>query len=65
MLSAATRHVSCCPGTITDSESRCGMKAVVWHGKRDVRVDQVPDDRVVIPFNISCGACYMCDMGLY
>src|SRR5436305_11625392 len=100
------------------------MKAVTWHGKRDVRVDTVPDpeiekptdaivrvtssgicgsdrhlyevlgpfmgegdilghepmgiveevgsevshikpgDRVVIPFNISCGGCWMCDHGL-
>jgi threonine dehydrogenase-like Zn-dependent dehydrogenase len=100
------------------------MKAVVWHGKRDVRVEAVPDprieqptdaivritssglcgsdlhlyevlaafmtdgdilghepigiveevgadvtdltvgDRVVIPFNISCGHCFMCDHGL-
>jgi len=100
------------------------MKAVVWHGKRDVRVDTVPDprlerpndivisvtssgicgsdlhlyevlgpfldegdilghepmgiveevgseitnvrpgDRVVIPFNISCGHCWMCTRGL-
>jgi threonine dehydrogenase-like Zn-dependent dehydrogenase len=100
------------------------MKAVVWHGKRDLRVDTVPDpaiqdpldaiirvtttaicgsdlhlyevmapfmtegdiighepmgiveevgagvtnlkagDRVVIPFNIACGHCYMCDQGL-
>jgi threonine dehydrogenase-like Zn-dependent dehydrogenase len=100
------------------------MKAVTWHGKRDVRVDTVPDpiikeptdvivritssgicgsdlhlyelfgpflaegdilghepmgivletgtavtavkpgDRVVIPFNVSCGACFMCDQGL-
>ena len=100
------------------------MKAVTWHGKRDVRVDDVPDptiqeptdaivrvtttaicgsdlhlyevmgpfmgegdvlghepmgiveevgsevreltpgDRVVIPFQISCGHCYMCDQGL-
>src|SRR3954462_8647646 len=100
------------------------MKAVTWHGRRDVRVDTVPDpsiqaptdaiirvtssgicgsdlhlyevlgpfmgegaalghepmgiveevgsevtniapgDRVVIPFNISCGHCYMCDKGL-
>ena len=100
------------------------MKAVTWHGKRDVRVDDVPDpvlehptdaiiqvtssgicgsdlhlyevmgpvldagdvlghepmgivqevgadvthiapgDRVVIPFNISCGHCFMCDTGL-
>lgn len=101
------------------------MKAVTWHGKRDVRVDEVPDpaikesndavirvtstgvcgsdlhlyevlgpfmsegdvlghepigvveetgpdvthikpgDRVVIPFNISCGHCHMCGLGLY
>jgi threonine dehydrogenase-like Zn-dependent dehydrogenase len=100
------------------------MKAVAWHGKRDVRVDEVPDptierptdaivritstaicgsdlhlyeimgafidegdvlghepmgvveevgsevthirpgDRVVIPFNVSCGDCFMCDQGL-
>jgi hypothetical protein len=100
------------------------MKAVAWHGRRDVRVDDVPDptiqeptdavirvtttaicgsdlhlyevlgpfmeegdilghepmgiveevgsevsdlsrgDRVVIPFQISCGHCYMCDQGL-
>jgi threonine dehydrogenase-like Zn-dependent dehydrogenase len=100
------------------------MKAAVWHGKRDVRVDDVPDptmqeptdaivritstalcgsdlhlyevlapfmtegdilghepmgvveevgsavthvapgDRVVIPFNISCGSCVMCTTGL-
>ena len=100
------------------------MKALTWHGKRDVRVDTVPDptieqptdaivritssglcgsdlhlyevlgpfisegdvlghepmgiveevgaevthispgDRVVIPFNISCGRCFMCDHGL-
>ena len=101
------------------------MKAVVWHGKEDVRVDNVldptiqkptdaivritstavcgsdlhlysklspimrsgdiighepmgiveevgrdvehikPGDRVVIPFNISCGSCFFCDMDLY
>jgi len=101
------------------------MKAVTWHGKRDVRVDTVPDpviqqstdaivritstnicgsdlhlyetlgpfmgegdilghepmgiveevgsevtnlspgDRVVIPFQISCGHCFMCDRHLY
>ena len=100
------------------------MKALTWHGKRDVRVDEVPDpkiehptdaiirvtstaicgsdlhlyevlgmfmdegdilghepmgiveevgpqveqiapgDRVVIPFNIACGHCYMCEHGL-
>src|SRR5690349_4588527 len=101
------------------------MKAVTWHGKRDVRVDTVPDpaieeptdvivritssgicgsdlhlyevfgpfldegdilghepmgivqevggevtelsagDRVVVPFNVSCGACFMCGQGLH
>lgn len=101
------------------------MKALTWHGKRDVRVDEVPDptieeptdavvritstaicgsdlhlyeilgmfidagsvlghepmgiveavgsevthiapgDRVVIPFNISCGHCWMCEQQLY
>jgi threonine dehydrogenase-like Zn-dependent dehydrogenase len=100
------------------------MKALVWHGQRDVRVDEVPDptiqeptdaiiritssgicgsdlhlyevltpfmtegdilghepmgiveevggavtgiapgDRVVIPFQISCGSCFMCGTGL-
>ncbi len=100
------------------------MKAVTWHGKRDVRVDTVddpilekptdaivritttaicgsdlhlyevlgpymtegdilghepmgiveevgpevshiaPGDRVVIPFQVACGHCYMCDLGL-
>ena len=101
------------------------MRAVTWHGRRDVRVETVPDpkieeptdaiievtstnicgsdlhlyevlgafmnegdilghepmgivrevgaevgdlavgDRVVIPFQISCGSCYMCDLQLY
>ncbi len=100
------------------------MKALTYHGKRDVRVDEVPDptiqeptdaivritssglcgsdlhlyelfgpfidegdilghepmgiveavgadvshirvgDRVVIPFNVSCGSCWMCERGL-
>jgi threonine dehydrogenase-like Zn-dependent dehydrogenase len=100
------------------------MKALTWHGKRDVRIDEVPDpaiqkptdaivritttaicgsdlhlyevmgpfieegdilghepmgvveevggevtelspgDRVVIPFQIACGHCFMCDQGL-
>jgi threonine dehydrogenase-like Zn-dependent dehydrogenase len=101
------------------------MKALTWHGRRDVRVDTVPDptieqptdaiirvtstglcgsdlhlyevlgpfldegdvlghepmgiveevgaeaaqhlkvgDRVVVPFNISCGRCFMCEHGL-
>jgi threonine dehydrogenase-like Zn-dependent dehydrogenase len=102
------------------------MKAVVWHGKEDLRVDDVPDprideptdaivritstaicgsdlhlysklgpfmrkgdiighepmgiveevgpgvrghlspgDRVVVPFNVSCGSCWLCGQGLY
>jgi threonine dehydrogenase-like Zn-dependent dehydrogenase len=101
------------------------MKALTWHGKRDVRVEDVPDpqleqptdaivrvtstaicgsdlhlyevlgpflspgdilghesmgvveevgpdvhhiapgDRVVVPFNISCGSCWMCERGLF
>src|SRR5215207_2847236 len=101
------------------------MRAVAWHGKRDVRVDTVPDpviqeptdaiiritstaicgsdlhlyevlgpfldegdilgpepmgiveavgaevthikpgDRVVVPFNIACGHCFMCGEQLY
>src|SRR6478735_532110 len=101
------------------------MRAVVWHGRRDVRIETVPDpviqeptdavirvtssglcgsdlhlyevmapfmtpgdvlghepmgivtavgadvtnlvegDRVVVPFNISCGACFMCNAGLH
>lgn len=100
------------------------MKAAVWHGKRDVRVEEMPDpkiekptdavlritssglcgsdlhlyevlapfmtpgdvlghepmgvveevgsmvtnlvpgDRVVVPFQIACGSCFMCDRGL-
>jgi threonine dehydrogenase-like Zn-dependent dehydrogenase len=101
------------------------VRALTWHGKRDVRVEEVPDprierptdaivkvtstaicgsdlhlyevlgpflspgdilghetmgvveevgpevthirpgDRVVIPFNISCGSCWMCSRGLF
>ena len=101
------------------------MRAVTWHGRRDVRVEEVPDpviseptdaivritssglcgsdlhlyetlgpfmgegdvlghepmgiveevgsatgdlkvgDRVVMPFQICCGSCWMCDQGLY
>ncbi|MGH3361305.1 MAG: alcohol dehydrogenase catalytic domain-containing protein [Nocardioides sp.] len=101
------------------------MQAVTWHGKRDVRVEEVadprveeptdavvritstaicgsdlhlyevlgpfltpgdilghepmgvveevgsevthikPGDRVVVPFNISCGSCWMCDRGYF
>ncbi|MDX3771394.1 glutathione-dependent formaldehyde dehydrogenase [Streptomyces sp. NBC_01707] len=101
------------------------MRALTWHGKRDVRIDTVPDpaiqdptdviikvtttglcgsdlhlyevlgpflgvgdilghepmgiveevgaevtgvrpgDRVVVPFNVSCGTCFMCNRGLH
>ncbi|MFG2287736.1 zinc-dependent alcohol dehydrogenase [Streptomyces sp. NPDC048595] len=101
------------------------MRALTWHGKRDVRIDTVPDpkiqeptdiivrvtttgicgsdlhlyevfgpyldagdilghepmgiveevgpevtsvavgDRVVVPFNVSCGTCWMCERGLH
>ena len=101
------------------------MRALAWHGRRDVRVDTVPDpavkepddvivqitstglcgsdlhlyevmgpflaegdilghepmgvvaekgsavngldvgDRVVVPFNVSCGTCWMCERGLH
>jgi threonine dehydrogenase-like Zn-dependent dehydrogenase len=101
------------------------VKAVTWHGRRDVRVDEAPDpkieeptdaivrvtttgicgsdlhlyevlgpfvdqgdilghepmgvveevggevanlapgDRVVVPFNVSCGTCFMCGQGLH
>jgi threonine dehydrogenase-like Zn-dependent dehydrogenase len=111
-------------GATTRKEDEA-MKAVAWHGKRDVRVDTVPDpaildptdvivritstgicgsdlhlyevlgpfigegdvlghepmgiveevgrdvtelkpgDRVVIPFNVSCGTCFMCNQGLH
>jgi threonine dehydrogenase-like Zn-dependent dehydrogenase len=27
--------------------------------------DLMPGDRVVVPFNISCGSCYMCDLKLF
>ena len=113
----------CPPGG--DASDGCGhVKALVWHGRRDVRVDEVPDarieeptdavvrmtstglcgsdlhlyevlgrflnsgdilghepmgivesvgsavtnlspgDRVVMPFQISCGSCYFCERGL-
>jgi len=40
------------------------MKAVVWHGVGDIRLDEVaeprieqPGDAVVIPSTIACGYC--------
>jgi threonine dehydrogenase-like Zn-dependent dehydrogenase len=50
------------------------MRALSWQGKRSVSVEEVPDpriedlskgDRVVIPFQISCGSCWMCGQGLF
>src|SRR3954453_20071369 len=123
----ARRRRRCRPPSLgTAAEARpLPMKALTWQGKRDVRVDNVPDpklreptdaiirvtssgicgsdlhlyeimspflesgdilghepmgvveevgsdvtelqpgDRVVVPFNISCGHCFMCDQGLH
>jgi threonine dehydrogenase-like Zn-dependent dehydrogenase len=45
---------------------------VLGHETMGVVVDRGPDagdlqvgDRVVVPFNISCGSCWMCSRGLY
>src|ERR1700728_3292584 len=119
------RRTADCPSHAAAPLKETPMKAVTWHGKRDVRVDTVPDpkiqeptdaiievtstnicgsdlhlyetlgafmnagdilghepmgivrevgsavtnlsvgDRVVIPFQISCGSCYMCDQQLF
>src|SRR3954454_12644898 len=123
----ARRRRRCRPPSLgTAAEARpLPMKALTWQGKRDVRVDNVPDpklreptdaiirvtssgicgsdlhlyeimspflesgdilghepmgvveevgsdvtelqpgDRVVVPFNISCCHCFMCDQGLH
>jgi threonine dehydrogenase-like Zn-dependent dehydrogenase len=37
-----------------------GIVEAVGAGVKDI----APGDRVVIPFNISCGHCFMCDQGL-
>src|ERR671924_174165 len=48
------------------------MKANCWYGKNDVRVEQVPEpkilkvgDRGVVPFPISCGNCFFCQRELF
>jgi threonine dehydrogenase-like Zn-dependent dehydrogenase len=49
------------------------MRAVTWQGKRNVSVEEVgpavpglaKGDRVVMPFQISCGSCWMCDQQLF
>lgn len=38
-----------------------GIVEAVGSEVRDIR----PGDRVVVPFNISCGHCFMCDQKLY
>jgi threonine dehydrogenase-like Zn-dependent dehydrogenase len=112
-------------GGRTHPAEEIALRALTWHGKRDVRIDTVPDpmieeptdvivrvtstgicgsdlhlyellgpfleegdilghepmgiveevgdgvteleagDRVVVPFNISCGTCFMCSAGLH
>jgi threonine dehydrogenase-like Zn-dependent dehydrogenase len=126
LLLVATRSGRGSRITIGTSKATEGheLKALTWHGKRDVRIDNVPDptireptdavvrmtttaicgsdlhlyevltpfipeglvlghepmgiieavgpeitnlspgDRVVIPFQVSCGHCFMCDRGL-
>ncbi|MFE6847231.1 zinc-dependent alcohol dehydrogenase [Streptomyces sp. NPDC057686] len=38
-----------------------GVVAEVGPGAQDLRVG----DRVVVPFNVSCGTCFMCERGLH
>lgn len=112
-------------GQSATQKEKQAMRALCWHGKNDVRVDQVPEprieeptdaivritataicgsdlhlygglmptmekgdvlghenmgiveevgpavrrlrkgDRVVVPFNISCGRCFFCERGMY
>src|SRR3981081_2335612 len=37
------------PGRTDRSVRRTQMKAVTWHGKRDIRVDTVPDPKIEDP----------------
>jgi threonine dehydrogenase-like Zn-dependent dehydrogenase len=48
------------PGDVLGHEAM----GVVTEVGRDV-TNLAPGDRVVIPFNISCGRCWMCSRGLY
>jgi len=48
------------PGDILGHEA-LGVVEEVGQAVTHIR----PGDRVVVPFNISCGHCFMCDQGLY
>jgi len=48
------------PGDIVGHEPM-GVVAEVGPDVRTLR----PGDRVVVPFNVSCGTCWMCDQGLH
>jgi threonine dehydrogenase-like Zn-dependent dehydrogenase len=49
------------PGDILGHEAM-GVVEEVGHGAAE---HVSPGDRVVVPFNISCGSCWMCRRGLY
>src|SRR6478752_8179670 len=48
------------PGDVVGHEPM-GIVEEVGPGVRDLR----PGDRVVVPFNVSCGSCWMCKTHLY
>ena len=48
------------PGDVVGHEPM-GIVEAVGSGVRDLR----PGDRVVVPFNVSCGSCWMCKTHLY
>ena len=42
------------------------MQAVTWHGRRDVRLEEVPDPAIQEPTDaIACGGCFMRGQGLH